>query len=140
MDVGRFEKLAEELAGQDPELPARLCATRVGAQRLRALAAEAVEAFRRRAGALGADHLTDLSVSELLPDEKHVDCLQFVLTRGRWRLICVAIAEAPPRVRVVGPFKQGKEEGPCSDFPLDSPVAEAALEERAIALIRQACE
>ncbi len=140
MDVGRFEKLAEELADRDPELPARLRAARGGAQRLRALAVEAVEAFRRRAAALGADQLTDLSVSELEPDEKHVDCLQFVLARGRWRLICVAIAEAPPRLRVVGPFRQGKEEVPCSDFPLDSPVAEAALEERTIALIRQACE
>lgn len=138
MDRARFEKLADELASLDPELPARLSAARDGAERLRAATAQAVESFARRARSLGAEQLAELCVTPVGLDEKHTDCLQFSIERGRWVLVCVAIAEAPPRARLVGPFKRGGVEGPCADFPLDGPEAEAALEERALALIRSA--
>ena len=139
MDAKRFEDLAEKLAALDPGLSERLERARAGAERLRARLAGATDAFARRARALGADQLTSLSVSPVGPDQKHTDCLQFSLERGRWALICVALAEGEPlRARIVGPFRRGQSEGPCADFPLESPEAEAELERRALELIQRA--
>jgi hypothetical protein len=117
MDTGRFRKLAEELAARDPGLSARLRDVRQAARELRDLAFEAVEAFRERTAELGAPYLGHLEVSAVEPDEKHVDCVQFRISRGRTELLVIAIAEAR-KIRLVGPFKRGKAEGPCADAPL----------------------
>ena len=72
------------------------------------------------------------------PDEKHVDAVQFRIARGRHEVICVAIARGEGRMRVVGPFKRGKEEGPCAEAPLRGAEVETLLEERLAALVREA--
>ena len=76
-------------------------------------------------------------MSSALWPEKHVDCLQFRVQRGRWELVCVA----KPRgaVTLVGPFKRFGSERPCEDQPLPSEAAEQALQARLLELIRQAC-
>jgi hypothetical protein len=139
MNVGKFESLAEDLARQQGELPRWLQAARAGAEELRRQAQQCVDAFVRRANALGAAQLGSVSVSAVVPDEKHVDCVQFSVERGRSALLCVAIANAEGgKVRLVGPFKRGRAEGPCGDYPLQGPEVEAGLEERLLDLLRQA--
>jgi hypothetical protein len=138
VDIPRFRKLADELAGRDPALTLRLRDVRDAARELRELAFEAVEAFRERAAEIGAPYLGHLEVSPVEPDEKHVDCVQFRVTRGRLELLCIAIAQDPGKVRLVGPFKRGKEEGPCEDAPLRGPAVVKALEDRIEQLVREA--
>jgi hypothetical protein len=138
MDAQRFRKLAEELAAREPDLPQRLGRAREAAAQLRAAAAGAVEAFRARAAELGAPHLGNIAVSPLEPDEKHVDALQFRISRGQLELLCVAIARGEGKMRVVGPFKRGKQEGPCAEADLAGPEIESLLEERLAALVREA--
>ena len=113
MPTERLEQLAEELAARDPALPNRLRDAAQAAHGLRDLADAAVAAFRRRSRELGADYLTHVEVSPVEADAKHVDCVSFRVQRGRSQLLCVAIAGDPGSVRLVGPFKQGKVEGPC---------------------------
>jgi len=138
MDAGRFRKLAEELASRDPGLAARLRDAREAARDLRELAYQAVESFRERAAELGAPYLGNVEVSAVEPDEKHVDCVSFRVTRGRTVVVCVAIGAAPGKVRLVGPFQRGKGEGPCADAPLRGPEVERALEDRVERLLREA--
>ncbi len=139
MGSDRFEKLAVELAEQQPDLTKRLADVRESAEALRELADASVRSFKRRAGELGAEHLTRLEVSPVGPDEKHVDCLQFKLARGRWEVVCVAIAKGEGKVRLVGPFKRGGSETLCSDHALAGPEVESALRDRIESLIREAC-
>ena len=136
----RFEKLAEELAGRDPGLPARLMEARRAAAALRIRAVRAVDVFSGRARELGAEYLCGVSVSEVEADEKHVDCVQFGVSRGRWQVFCVAIADEPTRVRLVGPFRRGKAEGPCSDHAPRGSDVENAVDERVERLIREAAK
>ena len=138
MDAQRFRKLADELAERDPALAARLRGAREAARLLRDAAFEAVEAFRQRAAELGAGYLGNIEVSGVEPDEKHVDAVQFRITRGRLEVICVAVARGEGKMRVVGPFKRGKEEGPCAEAPLRGAEIETLLEERLAALVREA--
>jgi hypothetical protein len=138
MDTARFRKLAEELAARDPGLTARLRDVREAARDLRDQSFQAVEAFRERAAELGAPYLGHVEVSAVEPDEKHVDCVQFRVSRGRTELLLIAIAEGAGKVRLVGPFRRGKSEGPCADAPLRGPEVERALEERIERLLREA--
>ena len=138
MDAQRFHKLAEELAGRDPQLAARLRDVREAARDLREHAFEAVEAFRQRASELGASYLGHIDVSAVEPDDKHVDAVQFRVARGRLELLCIAIARGPGKTRLVGPFKRGGVEGPCAESLLRGPEVEELLEERVAALLREA--
>jgi hypothetical protein len=139
MDARKFEALAEDLARQHGDVPRWVAQARDAAEELRGRAHACIEAFRRRAAELGAGHLTDVTVSSVGADRKHVDCVQFSVERGRSVLLCVAIGNAEGgKMRLVGPFKQGKVEGPCGDFPLRGPELEQGLEQRLIDLLRQA--
>jgi hypothetical protein len=138
MDTQRFRKLADELAARDPGLAGRLRDVRDAARILRELAFEAVESFRERAAEIGAPYLGNLEVSPVEPDEKHIDCVQFSVSRGRLELLCIAIADGSGKVRLVGPFKRGKQEGPCADAPLRGAEVEKALEDRIEKLMREA--
>jgi hypothetical protein len=138
MDAQRFHKLAEELAGRDPQLATRLRDVREAARDLRAHAFAAVEAFRQRASELGASYLGHIDVSAVEPDDKHVDAVQFKIARGRLELLCIAIARGPGKTRLVGPFKRGEKEGPCAESVPRGPEVEELLEERIAALVREA--
>lgn len=139
MDTGKFEALAEDLARQHGDLPRWLAGARAAAEELRAQAQACVQAFLSRAELLGAEQLGAVCVSPVGPDQKHVDCVQFSIERGRDVLLCVAIATSEGgKVRLVGPFKRGKTEGPCGDFPLRGAELERGLEQRLLDLLRQA--
>ena len=136
MDLVRFQKLADELAGRDADLEPDLERARARAHLLREHAERAVEVFRSAARASGAEHLTHIEVSPVEPDEKHVDCVQFRVFRGRWEIVSVANAEGV--VTLVGPFRRGKAEKPCADYPLDDARLEVALEDLLADLIGKA--
>ena len=93
MDRERFRKLAEDLAQRDSGLAERIRAVQDAARLLRDQAFQVVEAFRERARELGAPYLGNLEVSAVEPDEKHVDGVQFRVSRGRFELLCIAIAQ-----------------------------------------------
>jgi hypothetical protein len=139
MDSGKFEALAEDLARQQGDLARWLAGARSAAEELRGQAAACIQAFVTRARRLGAEQLGSVSVSPVEPDEKHVDCVQFSVERGRNVVLCVAIGTPDGgKMRLVGPFKRGKPEGPCGDFPLRGPELERGLEQRLLDLLRQA--
>jgi hypothetical protein len=136
MDPERFARLAQELASRDRGLPSRLGEIREPAHRLRGLAANAVRAFRQAAREQGAWHLVDLHVGPVEPDEKHVDCLQVRIQRGRWEALVVVKAKG--KATLVGPFRRGGAEGPCSDFALDDPAVGRSVEDLVEGLIVKA--
>ena len=138
VETERFEELARELAAQHPGLAAELAEVHEAAEHLRDLAHAMLEAFKRVARAADAEYLTQLEVGPVEPDEKHVDCIQFRVARGRWEFMCVV--KAKKTVTLVGPFCRGKPEKPCSDHPLRGEQVERALEDLLAHLIRAASE
>ena len=138
MATDRFSELARELALRDRDLAARLERARARAAALREWAEHALQGFRDVARDAGAAHLAHVEVGPVEPDEKHVDCVQFRVWRGRWELVCVA--KASEKVTLVGPFARGKAEKPCADFPLDGRAVEQGLADRLLQLLRIASE
>jgi hypothetical protein len=138
MNEKKFAELADELAERDRDLGSGLEAALGVARHLYDVADRALGAFCDAARARGADHLADLRLGPVEPDDKRVDCLQFRMSRGRWELICVSKAEG--KVTVVGPFKRGKPEKPCFDFPPTGDEVDQGLRDRLLELIRAASE
>ena len=50
--------------------------------------------------------------------DKHLRSWQFDLRRGRH--CAVVTVKSRGEITLVGPFRQGKPEGPCRSFPLDA--------------------
>jgi hypothetical protein len=136
MSTVRFEQLARSLAARDRELPERLAGVRTAMADLREHAAQAVGAFVAAARDAGAEHLTDVVVGPLTTDAKHVDCVSFAVSRGRFEAVCVG--KPDDRVRLVGPYRLGQPERPCADHPLLDPTAEAAIDELLLQLLAEA--
>ncbi len=138
MPYERFSRLAEELAGRDRDLSAELEQARKAASRLRDVMAAAIEVFRSRVKERGAAHLANVEVGPVEPDDKHVDCVQIRLHRGRWE--AVVVANASGKVTLVGPYRRGKPERPCADHLLAGEEVERAAEDLVERLIREASE
>ena len=138
MDDKRLVELAERLMQRDRDLAAPLEAVWEAARELREEAHAAVEAFRGVLLARGAGHLARIEVGPVEPDEKHVDCVQFRIARGRWQALYVG--KAAGKATLVGPFKLGHSEQPCRDFPLRGPEVERGLEDLLLTLIEKASE
>ena len=77
----------------------------------------ALSEFHAAVAEAGAPHLR-VELSEIRLDDKHLRAVEFDLARGRHRAIVVAKAKG--EITLVGPFKQGKVEGPCLSFPFDA--------------------
>ncbi len=88
--------------------------TRVSA--LRAEVARGVDAFNAAVAEEGAPHLT-IEVSSVRLDDKRIRAYEFEICRGRHR--GVVVGKARGELVLVGPFRQGKSEGPCRSFPFD---------------------
>jgi hypothetical protein len=122
--------LRERLAGLGRTLAEReateadgLAAARRVSDRLQALVADGVAAFNDAVAEGGAEQLA-VEVSPARADDKHARSVQFDLQRGRHRAIVTVKSRG--EVTLVGPFRTGKNEGPCLSFPFG---AEAELEE-----------
>lgn len=109
--VEREKRHAEDMANAATKLEA-----------LRSTVASAIDAFN---GAVAADvpHLS-ITVSAVRLDEKHLHAHELELARGRHRALVIAKSKA--EFTLVGPFKTGKNEGPCRTFPF---TAESDLED-----------
>jgi len=121
----RLEALGRELGSREAPFRDDLTRARGVAERLRDRVAEALGRFHRAAAAAGAPQL-EAAVSDTRADDKHLRAVQFDLSRGRYRAIVTVKARG--EVTLVGPFRAGKDEGPCRTFPIDSESEiEAAL-------------
>ena len=74
---------------------------------------EGLAAFGEAVAAAGATHL-EIALEEPHLDDKHVRAVEFALQRGRHRAIVTVKSRG--EVTLVGPFRQGKAEGPCRSF------------------------
>ena len=123
--VGRLHEVGRKIGAREAAHRDALATAREVADRLRAKVAEAIEGFHVGAEDAGAPHLR-IDVGEPCLDHKHARAVQFELCRGR----CKALVTVKSRgdVTMVGPFRQGKAEGPCRTFPFGAEVEiDAAL-------------
>jgi len=116
--AGLGRRLAEREAHEAQGLPE----ARRRAEALHALVTEGLAAFHEAVREAGAPQLkVDLSSPRL--DDKHLRSVQFDLRRGRHTAIVTVKSRG--EVTLVGPFRAGRNEGPCLSFPFG---AEADLE------------
>ncbi|MCG8591383.1 MAG: hypothetical protein MJE66_18975 [Proteobacteria bacterium] len=113
----RLRALGRELGAREAEHTDSLSAARSNAEKLHAIVADALATFHDAAAGAGAPHLqVELSAPRL--DDKHVRAVEFELARGRHRAIVTVKSRG--EVTLVGPFRAGKNEGPCRSFPCDA--------------------
>jgi hypothetical protein len=113
----RLEALGREIGAREAPHREDLARARAVADKLRDHVAAALGRFHRAAAAAGAPQL-EVTVSDTRPDDKHLRAVQFDLSRGRHRAIVTVKARG--EVTFVGPFRAGRDEGPCRTFPIDS--------------------
>jgi hypothetical protein len=132
----RLEDLGRTLGEREAAHARDLEAARGQADALRTRVEVALERFHAAAGGAGAPHLR-IDLSEIRVDDKHLRAVEFDLTRGRHKAIVVA--KSAGKITLVGPFSNGKTEGPCKTLPFDS-TAEigAALGDFVAAFIEEA--
>jgi hypothetical protein len=111
----RMDALGRELAARESEHTAGLASATQSALALHDQVSEALEAFHAAAQEAGAPQLA-VVVSPVRVDDKHLRAVQFDLRRGRHAAIVTVKTRG--EVVLVGPFQQGKDEGPCRRFPV----------------------
>jgi hypothetical protein len=75
--------------------------------------------------ARSAPHLV-IELASPRTDDKHLHAVEFELQRGRHR--AVVTVKSKGEVTLVGPFRLGKQEGPCRSFPFaDTDEIDVAL-------------
>lgn len=132
----RMSALGRELAEAEREHAQGFARAREAAQTLHAIVAEALAAFHEAARAAGAPQL-EVALGAARTDDKHLRAVQFDLRRGRHAAIVTVKSRG--QVTLVGPFHQGKVEGPCKSFPLGAEAEiEAALGEFLTSFLREA--
>ena len=112
----RMETIARTVVKREASHQEELDRAREKARTLHATVEEALGRFN----AIVAEDLPDLRV-ELTPpriDDKHLRSIEFDLERGRHRAI--VLVKSKGEVTLVGPFRTGKNEGPCRTFPFDA--------------------
>ena len=112
----RIDAIAAGIVAREARHADDLSRARAKADELHAVVAAAIDRFN----AAIADAAPGLRVDVLPPrlDEKHAHCVQFDLARGRHRGLVIVKSKA--EVILVGPFKTGKNEGPCRTFPFSA--------------------
>lgn len=125
MDASHPGELGERLVALGRALGEReqahadaLAAARQLAANLHARVAAALDGFHRAVRESGAPHLR-VALSEPRVDDKHLHSVQFDLRRGRHAAIVTVKSRGD--VTLVGPFRDGKAEGPCKSFPFADP-------------------
>lgn len=142
IDSSRIEALAARIAaGEAGRAAARDRARRL-AEEIHREVTGAVARFAEAARRAGAPHLDLVEVGPVEPDDKSIRAFQFVIRRGRTR--AVVVSKDRGEVMLVGPFREGGDQGPCRPFHLDTPGADPddpgrALEALLVELIEQAC-
>jgi hypothetical protein len=112
----RMEAVAQAVTQREALHADDVAGARARADALFSQVSTAVEGFN----AVVAEQIPDLRVSVRPPriDDKHLHATQFDLERGRHRAIVTVKSKG--EVTLVGPFRAGKNEGPCRSFPFDA--------------------
>ena len=123
----QLEEIGRRLGTRESAQAKELERIKRRAQELHARVQAGLEGFRRGTLEAGAAHLA-VTLSDPRIDDKHFHSVQFDLTRGRHRVVITTKSKG--EVTLVGPFKAGKQEGPCTSISLDDDDAiDAALVE-----------
>ena len=109
-------QVGTRLAARESEIASRLGETRARANQIHGKVSVGLEGFHRAARDAGAPHL-EVVLSDPRTDDKHLHSVQFDVTRGRHQVIVTVKSKGA--ITLVGPFKQGKDEGPCKRIDLD---------------------
>jgi len=112
-----MEEVGRQLGEREAAHVESLAGARRMAEQLHGVVVGAIDAFHAAAAQAGSPHLAIEMDSPRL-DDKHVRSVEFGLRRGRHRAIVTVKAKG--EVTFVGPFRQGKTEGPCQTFPFDA--------------------
>jgi hypothetical protein len=116
----RLAALGEAFATREAEHRASLEEAWREAERLHALAADALDGLHAALDAHGSTHFR-VVLGPVRLDDKHVRAVQFELLRGR--TVALVTVKSRGDVTFVGPFRSGKTEGPCESVPWDRPSA-----------------
>ena len=111
----RIDAIARSLREREARHADAMASARAKADQLHATATAAIARFSDAVG----DALPGLRVDVSDPrlDDKHVHAIEFDLERGRHRAIVTVKSKS--EVIFVGPFRVGKNEGPCKTLPFD---------------------
>ena len=112
--VGRLQEVGRKIGAREAAHRDELDRASEVADQLRSTVVAAIEGFHRGAKDAGAPHLR-IEVSEPRLDDKHARAVQFGVRRGRTSAL--VIVKSRGDLTMVGPFQQGKTEGPCRRFP-----------------------
>ena len=119
----RLEEIGRRVGVEEAAHRAALEEAQRRADALRSVVADALDAFSVAAAGSGAPHLR-VEVGATRLDDKHIRAVEFEIRRGRH--LGVVTVKSRGEVTLVGPFRAGKNEGPCMTFPF---AAERELEQ-----------
>jgi hypothetical protein len=120
----RMEAFARNVVGREAVHADDLAKARARADSLHSRVTTAITRFNEVVSEGVADFRID--VTPLRIDDKHLHAIEFDLERGRHR--AVITVKSKGEVTLVGPFRAGKNEGPCRSFPFaEEAELEAAL-------------
>jgi len=115
--AARLARVGREIGDREREHASSLARAEELARALHGDVESALASFHSAASEAGAPHLrVDLAAPR--PDDKHLRSIQFELSRGRHRAIVTVKSKG--EVTLVGPFRAGKQEGPCKSFLIDA--------------------
>lgn len=133
----RLAAVGRTLAGRESEHRSGFEEAWKRAEALRQQVAGGLEGYHEAIARAGAPQL-EVELGPVHTDEKHVRSVEFALARGRHRALF--IVKSRGEVTLVGPFRTGKNEGPCQSVGWDAkaeldaallPFLESFLEEAA---------
>jgi hypothetical protein len=113
----RFESLGRSLGAREQEHAEEVARAQAQIEHLHSAVSAALDDFARGVRSAGASHL-EVELSDVRTDDKHVRAVEFELVRGRH--CAIVTAKSRGEVTLVGPFRKGKDEGPCRSFPFGS--------------------
>jgi hypothetical protein len=122
----RIEALARDVVEREARHAAAVADAHATAERLHEIVDSAIDRFN--AVVRESVPYLEVHVTPVRTDDKHLHAVEFDLERGRHR--AVVTAKSKGEVTLVGPFRSGKNEGPCRSFPFEpQQELEAALAE-----------
>ena len=112
----RIEALARDVAKRETHHRADVERARDKAEELHARVGGALNRFNE----IVRPEVPQLEIALSSPrvDDKHLHAVEFDLERGRHRAIVTVKSKG--EVTLVGPFRAGKNEGPCRSFAFDA--------------------
>jgi hypothetical protein len=115
MDLGsRLEALGRSLGLREAAHAAAYSQAFARAREIHSQVETGVARFRAALGEAGGPPL-DIEIASPRIDDKHIRAVQFDLRRGRHGALVTVKCKG--EITLVGPFRIGKQEGPCQSFP-----------------------